>query len=290
MRMTRHASCLFVLAVGVFAARPAAAHPGIGIVIDSQRNVFYTDLKQVWRLAPGGSKSIAVPTVHTHELYLDAADNLYGEHLWYEGDATRRWGHRVWKRAPDGRITDVIPARTGFRDDYDYYSFVRDAASAEYWVNRRSHQVTRRAQGGAAAAMSTARFAQAGWMTVSRDGRVFVIDGRDLHEVAPDGRSRLLARAIGERSLLQFFVGDRHLVMGLWTSSAGDVFAAVYGSRTVKRITPGGRMTVFARSPAPWSPTGGICGPDGDTWLLEYSATGAARVRRIGRDGSSRVY
>jgi hypothetical protein len=30
--------------------------------------------------------------------------------------------------------------------------------------------------------------------------------------------------------------------------------------------------------------------PNGDLWLLEYSATNEARARRIARDGSSRVF
>lgn len=30
------------------------AHPGIGIVMDSKGNVFYTDLKQVWKIDPLG--------------------------------------------------------------------------------------------------------------------------------------------------------------------------------------------------------------------------------------------
>jgi hypothetical protein len=49
----------------------AAAHPGIGIVMDSRGNVFYTDLSHVWKVEPGGAKSIAVRGVHTHELYID---------------------------------------------------------------------------------------------------------------------------------------------------------------------------------------------------------------------------
>lgn len=57
---------------------------------------------------------IAVPNVHSHELALDAAGNLYGEHLWYEGERTDRWSHRIWRRSPDGGVTDVIPAREGF--------------------------------------------------------------------------------------------------------------------------------------------------------------------------------
>jgi len=74
-----------------------------------------------------------VADVHTHELCLDAKDNLYGEHLWYEGDATKKWGHRVWRLKPDGTVSDVIPAREGFLKDY---SFVRDRAGNMYWADR----------------------------------------------------------------------------------------------------------------------------------------------------------
>jgi hypothetical protein len=65
--------CLLVLVV---VSAVAEAHPGIGIVQDRQRNIFYTDLKQVWKIAPDGRKTVAVPNVHTHELSLDAEGNL----------------------------------------------------------------------------------------------------------------------------------------------------------------------------------------------------------------------
>ena len=107
----------FALAA-LFVPPLAGAHPGVGIVVDSRGNVFYTDLKNVWRVAPDGGRSIAVANVHSHELYLDAADNLYGEHLWYDGEKSNRWGHRVWRRSPDGQVTDIIKARpTGFSVD-----------------------------------------------------------------------------------------------------------------------------------------------------------------------------
>src|SRR6185436_13543018 len=92
------------------AATAAGAHPGVGIVEDSAGNVYYTDLAQVWRISPSGAKSIVVSGVHTHELSIDAHDTLYGEHLWYDGDATKKWGHRVWKRIKDGAVSDVFPA------------------------------------------------------------------------------------------------------------------------------------------------------------------------------------
>ena len=72
------------------------AHPGIGIVKDSKGNIYYTDLKQVWKISLDGSKKVVVNDVHTHELYIDPQDNLFGEHLWYNGEAANTWGHYVW--------------------------------------------------------------------------------------------------------------------------------------------------------------------------------------------------
>jgi len=53
------------------------AHPGWGIVVDTPDNVLYTDLKQVWQIGADGSKTIIVPDVHSHELYLDSRGVLH---------------------------------------------------------------------------------------------------------------------------------------------------------------------------------------------------------------------
>ncbi|MEO7219776.1 MAG: hypothetical protein ABIZ73_04040 [Gemmatimonadaceae bacterium] len=78
-------------------------------------NVFYTDLFHVWRIAPGGKKSIAVRDVHTHELAIDSGDNVFGEDKEYlGGDRYRRC---IWRRSPDGRVTDVASLGDGFWPD-----------------------------------------------------------------------------------------------------------------------------------------------------------------------------
>jgi len=46
--------------------------------------------------------------------------------------------------------------------------------------------------------------------------------------------------------------------------------AAVVAATDLVRVAPNGR-----------SVTGGVYAPNGDLWLLEYSVTNAARVRRI---------
>ena len=77
---------LIVVLTFLIGSTIAFAHTGIGIVMDKHGNVYYTDLKQIWKISPDGTKRIVVPNVHTHELYLDSLGNLYGEHLRYEGE------------------------------------------------------------------------------------------------------------------------------------------------------------------------------------------------------------
>jgi hypothetical protein len=283
---------LRILQLGIgllLCAGSAGAHPGIGIVMDRKGNVFFTDLKQVWRLTPEGKKDVAVHDVHTHELSIDPQDTLFGEHLWYEGDATKTWGHRVWRRAPDGTLTDAIPARKGFREDYGDCSFVRDTSGTMYWADRGNPTVIRkRLSGGRVDVIARANFRDVRWMTVTPDGVVYLMDLYDLVRITSDGAVRTLARGLpGENWKHR---SDRHAVMGLWTDPQENVYAAVPANREVKKVAPDGTVTVVARTSAPWSPSGGLVAPNGDLWLLEYSATNAVRLRRITPRGIITVF
>lgn len=265
-----------------------AAHPGIGIVRDERGNVFYTDLANVWRIDSAGGKAIAVARVHTHELWLDASGALYGEHLWYEGDATKKWGHRVWRLAPDGNLSDVVPAREGFRTEW---SFVRDAAGNGYWKegDRAARFFVKTPAGAVTVRATCGDCRDVRWLAAARDGTLYFVDAGDLRAVSPQGSMRTLARGLGSKSLTQAFVADRHALMGIWTGPGG-VYVARYATREVLRVAADGTVTVAARSAFPWAPTGGTFNPDGDLWLLEASPTNAVRVRRIARDGRVTAY
>jgi sugar lactone lactonase YvrE len=262
---------------------PALAHPGIGIVEDARGNVFYTDLEEVWRIAPDGTKTVAVPHVHTHELCIDVNGTLYGEHLWYEGDATKTWRHRVWKRARDGVIADVFTAREGFLTDY---SFVRDRAGAMYWADRGERTVVkRRAADGTIAIRSSGPFHDVRWMTVTPDGIVYLVDSGRLLRVAVDGTVATVVTALTARKTPPAKVVDPHYQAGLWTDARGSVYVAVSAERLVLEVRPDGSTRVAARSPLLWAPYGGMVDRAGNLWLLETSVVNAVRVRRIGRDG-----
>lgn len=269
----------FGLALLLLLPLPALGHPGVGIVVDSKGNVFFTDLEQVWRIAPDGTRKVAVPHVHTHELALDSEDNLYGEHLWYNGERLNTWGHYVWKRSPDGRVTKVIPDSPGFLRDY---SFVRDGTGNMYWIDAGKREIRKRTPAGSIRSVAPAKFRDPRWMISAPDGTLFLIDAVDLVTIRPDGAVRFLARNLSSRSLLRPDVSEHHLLMGLWLDRAGNVYVADQAHGKVKRVTPSGSVSEFFDTGAIWSPTGGTFDANGDLWLLEWSLlANRARVVKI---------
>lgn len=284
-----------IIAVVLLLNAAAFAHPSVSVVVDSKRNVFYSDLKQVWCLDAQGKKTVAVPNVHTHELWLDASDALYGEHLWYTGpqDGSGKWFHRVWKRTAGGHISDVVPATEGFRVNF---SFVRDAAGNGYLAGNSAAarpNVVRiidsgghsRLLAGGAAALSdgkaeNAGFADIRWMCWGGDGNLYLVDDGNVRRVTRDGVVTTLARNLGEHSRLAITVGREHDLMGLAADPAGNVYVAVYGARQVKKVGADGKVTVFDRSTLPWSPTG-IAIAGRSAFILEYADPVGVRVRRL---------
>jgi len=275
---------LTLLALGA----AAAAHPGIGIVIDSKGNAYYTDLKQVWRISPDGKKSVAVADVHTHELWIDSLDNLYGEHLWYEGDASGKWGHRIWKRTPTGAVSDVIPARPAFKDDPHDFHFVRDRSQAFFWMDGDS-VIHRRAPGGPATELARGRFRMAGWLAATPDGRALLVDGDDLVALGSGGARTIIARGVTADEDGRPLPFDRHDVEGLFCTRSGAIYVTVPGRRCVKK-TSGGSFSIVDRSEFPWKASGIAVGKSGDLWVLEYSPTNAVRLRHLQADGVTRIF
>jgi hypothetical protein len=281
MSSKRWGATVVVLAL-LLSALPAAAHPGWGLVRDPSRGViYYTDLQRVWRIDTKGERSVAVPDVHTHELRLDDAGNLYGEDL--QGLGGDRWRYRVWRLSPDGRLEDVIPWQPNFRDDY---GFVADAAGALYWAScvdmSRPCTVKRRTNDGKVSiAAGGATFGPPlNFLAPGPRGTVLLADGPDLKRVTAGG-VELVAAGLSR-------AGGRFAIMGLHAAGDGSIYAAAFEDRMVVRLGPDGARSVAARSEAPWQPAGVLLAPDG-LWVMEYDAA-RVQLRRIGPAGNVRVY
>jgi len=275
---------LFALLIALSAT--ALAHPSVSVVVDSKANAYYSDLKQVWRIDPAGKESVVVPNVHTHELWLDSADNLYGEHLWYTGpqDGSGKWFYRIWKRSSDGRISEVVPATEGFRSTF---SFVRDPQGNGYMageIGARDQTFIRvidisgnqrllagnSSKGFRNGRGHEAQFQHIAWMNFGADGNLYVIDGGALRRVTRDGTVTTLVSLSHED----------HDLDGVAVDSAGNIYVANYSSRQVQKFGADGKVTVLDRSTFPWSPTG-IALSGKTAYILEYMNPIAVRVRKL---------
>jgi len=261
------------------ASLPAFPHPGPGIVKDSKGNIYYTDLKQIWKLSPRGTKSIAVPDVHAHELYMDARDHLYGEHLWYEGEASDKWGHYVWCLQPGGRVVKVKDSTEGFLQEY---SFVRDRSGSMYWVERGDTcRFVRRDTTGRKTIIHEGVYRNVRWMHCSEEGDVYFLDLDALYKI-PQGeeRTQLLVSELAGGSWKNIVFDRMHSVFGIWLDREKNIYAAVLQNKCVKKITPEGEVSIVCMSEGNWDPTGGLFDDAGNLWILEVQGW-EARVRQV---------
>jgi hypothetical protein len=234
------------LAALLLAVSPALAHPGWGIVVDAEGAVYYTDLKQVLRIAPNGGTTVVVPNVHTHELYLDAQDNLYGENLRYDNP---RWLHYFWRRTPDGRVERIVPEHEPFKGEPDP-SMVRDRAGNQYWAQKPGGPIMKNQT-----VLARGTFRDIRFLTATPDGTVYFIDTFDLMRVTPDGRVSAVARGLTTEDLIPPRAHNQ--IMGLWTDRTGNVYLADLKDNVVKRVAPAGAVSVVAKSHWPWEVSGG---------------------------------
>ncbi len=104
----------------------AQAHPAWGIAVDPQGQVYFSDLKTIWKIDAQGRLSVlrAEGDRHTHDLNIDEAGNLYGADNSYD-PATQRFFSATWKMTPAGGFsyllepTDKPPVGTSIWRDRD---------------------------------------------------------------------------------------------------------------------------------------------------------------------------
>ncbi len=271
----------------------AVAHPGWGLVIDRQGSVYFTDLERVWKIDAEGRVSVFVEDVHTHDLYLDDAGMLYGEHEWYE-QSTQTFHTRYWKATPEGRVSDISEEEAArFFDRWDAegnrYRLTNDREKAVV-LKTTPQGETRRIAGGAFGYADgpghAARFRLFGTSTWGPDGRIYVTNGGLLRAVSTDGTAATLA---GPEQGFPHSVQDNgrprySALLGLAVAADGTVYFADIDQRKVFKITPDGALTTVLEPDALWIPVG-IALDGNDVYVLEYRRDFASPTNRIGPSG-----
>ncbi len=256
-----------------------SAHPGIGIVRDLKGNIFYTDLRHVWKVNSSGEKIIAVKDVHTHELFIDADDNLYGEHLWYNGEQLNTWGHYVWCLKNSGDIVKVVEPTDGFLNNY---SFVRDLSGNMYWVERFTvSRFMKKSPDGNIMTVGSGKFEFVSWLHATADGTIYFTEGNKLHRLNPDGTFSLLVPNLGSKAAKFSITGRNYDDYGIWTDRRENIYIAMISARKIQRVTKDGTVSTIYNSNNLWIPCSGVFDDNGNMWILEYSITNEGRVRKL---------
>ena len=256
----------------------AIADPGIGLVKDRKGNIYYTDLSKIWKISPDGKYQVILNGVHTHELYLDSAGNLYGEHLWYKGDQSPdQWGNYIWRLSPEGKLDTVKGPVNGFIDDY---AFERDASGNMYYLQHfKPNRFKKISADGTITVLAETDLNPIGWRHVTPDGRLYFVSGTTIHRISKNGTIETVARDFLEQSAEHKATGANNpWIGGIWSDTAGNIYVANYTGQNIKKISPQGTISTIAITESGWSPSYGLFDNEGRLWIMEYNATNEVRV------------
>jgi hypothetical protein len=292
----RTATRLLGLAIFLTAA-PALAHPGAGIVVDRQGQVFFIDTGAgVWKIDRQGQLK-KHPGDAFHWMAIDRRGGLTGRHM------PRNTGGELPVVGPDPTLilSSDFPITVG-PDGAFYYPQPRNGGVT----------VMRLTPGGKPTVFAPlppvieigadGKPAAVAWihgLAAGPDGSLYYAEQNAVRKIATDGTVSLVAGNITvpgcERPPAIDYDRIGSGLRGLDVTPDGTVYAAASGCKALLKITPGGAVSVVLRGEDAWTPTAVAISGD-DLYVLEYwfvkgerRADWIPRVRKLSRDGKATV-
>jgi hypothetical protein len=293
MRPQRFLGHLILIAVTCLAVVESNAHPSWGIAVDRRGQVYFSDLRTVWKIDIHGklSEFRAKGAGHVHELKVDEEGNVYGAENTYEA-ATERFFSAIWKMTPAGEQSYILaptespPKGTSIWNDRSGNTYLTAFYPDDDLL------VLKRARNGTVSTLvGNQRAAQgyrqaipygAGGIAVVADGSIYFAHGANISKITAEGRFEALDRntspdIVPGASKASYF--------GIATDAQGNVVAADYGKRRVIRVTPDKKLVPLLSVEKPWHPTG-VAVRGNDLYILELGITDThepvgTRVRKL---------
>jgi hypothetical protein len=207
-----------------------SAHPPIAIVCDNKGNIYYSDLRSVWKVDQSGKRVAIVKDVHTHELYMDRHDNLYGQGSIYSGEKTNRYYYYVWRFSNEKKLDTVIPLKEGFY--IENFSFARDINDNMYWikhVDRKTFFMKTSSQG-FTSKIADGDFSNVQWIRIL-NGTVYYVQYDNIYKMDNKGRTTIIVSKING-------TGSNHnSIFGIWGNRAGELYFANTAAHQVEKIS-----------------------------------------------------
>jgi DNA-binding beta-propeller fold protein YncE len=286
-----------VFAVGVCSALPAGAHPGSGIVVSGEGEVFFVDgsppppegtgREIVWKLGKDG-KLTASTMGGGHWLAIDAGGNFARVDF-------NQWFQQ--RSAPN--FVRIMPSDFGpplIATDGQPFVFNRDG---NLYYAKGNLELTRLTPQGKSSPVMPNMIAQAQklggikGLACGPDGSLYVSYPQAVQKVTVEGHASMLAEGIEmDRSHVADPATPGPYLRGLAVAADGTVYAAASNCRAVLKLTADGKTTTTFLKSDPWIPTGVAVAGD-NVYVLEFDDAPPAqwrpRVRKIGADGKINI-
>ncbi|WP_350284414.1 hypothetical protein [uncultured Croceitalea sp.] len=269
---------LFLLILSSVSYLYVEAHPGIGMVYDGERFIYYTDLKHVWKLdTKSGMSEIFVEDVHTHELALDRSGHLYGEHYWYV-ESEQKFKNYIWRANKVGVIQKIREDQYGENHDF---SFVRDRQFSSYEIRKGlgEHEIVLK-DTLQEKVLAQLTLDNPTWKYLSDNDDFLFVDYPSIY-VFKHGAVSIISEDVSSTKFPFSFVGKEHNIYGIWTDKSQNTYVAIYGGREIRKITKNTEDSRLVKTGLLWSPVNGVFDNDNNLWIMECKIGGKIRVRKI---------
>jgi sugar lactone lactonase YvrE len=279
-------SIFFSVILWLISATAASAHPGSGIAIDKQGNIYFTDTgKGVWKIDKD-HKLTYIPASRFHWMTLDTAGYFAGSPKSFGGYFERV---TLQSNKPALIMCSDFPLVVG-KDGNIYYADTR-AGSAKI--------IRRTADGKETVLAADKIFQYVGGIAAGPDDSIYITEASDpaantVRKITMNGAMSSIATYAGKSGKDLPVETVPSYCRGLAVDSTGTIYVAATGNRSILKITPQGKITTILQVPGPWTPTG-VAIFHGEIYVLEWHDVIAEkqevrtawlpRVRRIGQDG-----
>jgi len=292
----------------VFCVSNIYSHPAWGIVVDRQKQVYFSDLETVWKIDQQGNLSIfreGVSGRHVHALTIDAEGNIHGLDNSFNPQ-TQKFPRSIWKMTPSGEFSylvsptdDLPPGESIWRDSggntYSVEPFNNEKKETKI-IKKSPDGKTSLLAGGKYGYFDgqkdKAEFTVITDMAFGKDNTIYVTNDDKVRKIDKSGTVTTIYREespnINQESLEPF-----SRLFGLTVDEQNNVFVADFYNNRLLKISSDGKVSLILNSEKDWSPIGVTANND-EIYVLEarpYSSevhTGN-RVVKIASDGKSTV-
>jgi sugar lactone lactonase YvrE len=279
-----------LLAFGLlFTRSELIAHPGSGIAVDRQGNVYFIDTGSgVWKIDREGKLTkLSAPAYHWMAMDVDGKLKTVTLPHYSRSDAT------VARDPNDPRIlvSSDFPIAVG-PDGSLYYSWLDDNEQPRIYRLAPSGTMTVAATGPSDPDVISRHWVNG--LAATADGSVYFAEDRAVKRITPQGKLTTVVANIKVSDCISVPGAEPELgpyLRGLDVDAHGTVYVAAAGCGAVLKITPDKKVTTVLRTSSPWSPTA-VAVSGTDLYVLEYLHTASdnrrewvPRVRKVSADG-----